>query len=93
MSIQNVGVGRACLGYSRLTSLGSVSTCPFARGKVVEFQPESQSIRYTLDGSTPTSTVGFLVTAGTTVCYEGDLSLVRFIEIGASATLNVHVFG
>ena len=92
MSIEGVEVGKTCRVYSRLTALNAVVKCPSPTGTTVMFQPETQSIRWTMDGSDPTASRGFLVTAGTVVCYTGDLSKVRFIEVGASATLNVAVF-
>lgn len=92
MSIQGVDVGRTCRVFTKVSSLSSAVACPSPSGAMVMFQPESQSIRWTMDGSTPTASLGFLVTAGTTVCFTGDLSRVKFIEVAGGATLNVAVF-
>ncbi len=91
--LNSIEVGRPCLGFNRLTNLSAATSCPKAHGAAVQFQPETQSIRYTVDGTEPTTTIGFLVTAGTTVFYVGDLTKVQFTEVTSGATLNVHVFG
>lgn len=92
MTIQGVDIGKTCRVFTKITSLSSAVACPSSTGTTVVFQPESQSIRWRPDGVAPTSTVGFLVTAGTTVCFNGDLSKVQFIEVAGGATLNVAVY-
>jgi len=93
MSIEGVDVGRTCRVFTQIATLSSAVSCPSPTGAMVMFQPESQSIRWTMDGrTTPTASVGMLVTAGTTVCFTGDLTKVQFIEVAGGATLNVAVF-
>lgn len=92
MSILSVEVGKTCRGFTQVTGLSSVKKCPNATGTSVVFQPEGNSIRWRADGVDPTSSIGHLVTAGTTVKFTGDLTKLRFIEVAASATLNVSVF-
>ena len=92
MSIESIEVGKTPRVFVRITSLGSAVACPSSSGTTVIFQPEAQSIRWRPDGIAPTAAVGFLVTAGTTVKYTGDLTKVKFIEVAGGGTLNVAVF-
>lgn len=51
--------------HTRNASLSSaVSLAVPATANVLQIQAETQNVRYTLDGTTPTSTVGFLLYAG-----------------------------
>jgi hypothetical protein len=53
-------------------------------------QASTQNIRFTVDGSTPTATVGALLVAGAAPWYYGGpLNLLRFIQVTAGAVLNV----
>lgn len=92
MSIQSVEVGKTCRSFTKITSLSAVSGCPSASGTTVQFQPEAQSIRWRPDGIDPTASIGFLVTAGTTIVYTGDLTKLRFIQVAGGATLNIAVY-
>jgi hypothetical protein len=75
-------------GYAQLTSLAAAVDCPVP-GRIVDLMPETQGVRIRHDGTDPTTTVGFLIPAGTCYRYEGDPSKLRIIEAAASATLNV----
>jgi len=92
MSIQGVEVGKTCRMFGQITSLSSAVKCPSPSGSTVIFQPESQSIRWRPDGIDPTASVGFLLTAGNTYLFTGDLSQLRFIEVAGGASLNIAVF-
>jgi hypothetical protein len=57
---------------------------------------ESNSVRYTTDGTTPTASVGILLPAGTfiewlepLVNYSGMIDKVQFIGISGTATIQV----
>src|SRR5262245_10571194 len=52
-------------------------------------QCDTQDVRWTDDGTTPTSTVGMLLPKGTILEYEGALEKLKFIEAAASASLSV----
>ena len=75
-------------GYAQVTSLASAIDCPVP-GRIVYLVAESQGIRIRDDGTDPTTTIGFLIPAGSCFRYVGDTSKLRIIEAAASATLNV----
>jgi hypothetical protein len=52
-------------------------------------QAETQNVRWRDDGTAPTTTVGHVLAAGESMLYEGDLNQIKFIEVTASAKLNV----
>ena len=91
MSILGVEVGKTCRGFSTFSTTSAVG-CPSPNATTVMFQPEGQNIRWRADGVAPTTTVGFLVVAGTTVCFTGDLSKVQFIGVAGGGTLNISTF-
>jgi hypothetical protein len=68
-------------------SLGMVST-PTVAVIIVE----GASIRWRDDGTAPTSTVGMPVAPGSVFIYDGDLTRIRFIQVTATATLNVSYY-
>ena len=75
-------------GYQQVTTLSSAIDCPVP-GRVIYLVAETQGIRIRDDGTDPTTSVGFLIPAGTCFKYVGDASKLRIIEAAASATLNV----
>jgi hypothetical protein len=53
-------------------------------------QAESQDVRWTDDGSPPTTSLGHVLAAGQSFLYDlGPLGKLKFIETAASAKLNV----
>lgn len=92
MSIESVDVGRTCRVFTKIADLSSVVKCPSPTGQVVVFQPETNSVRWRPDGIDPASGTGFLLAAGNTYVFTGDLSKLRFIQEAAGATLNIAVF-
>jgi hypothetical protein len=52
---------------------------------------ESQPLRYTTNGTTPTASVGHLAAAGSELVFNGrpDLASLRFIRTGTDATVQV----
>ena len=56
-------------------------------------QCEAQDVRWTDDpGVVPTAAVGMLLKANTVLQYTGDLSMLRFIQVAATAILNVSYY-
>ena len=92
MSILSAEVGKTCRVFTQITDLSSVVSCPSPTGTTVIFQAETNDVRWRPDGTAPTASVGFLLTAGSSACFVGDLSKVKFIQVGAGSTLNVSVF-
>ena len=83
------------LGYQQITSLSSATTLTIPAGtQLALVQAQSQSVRWRDDGTNPTATVGMLLAAGATLEYDGDaLGVISFIEMAASATLNISYYG
>jgi hypothetical protein len=56
-------------------------------------QATGQNIRWTDDGTTPTATVGMLLYAGgDPYPFTGDLAALKFIQVAATAVLNVSYY-
>jgi len=75
-------------GYAQVVGISSAISPPVP-GRILILMPEAQGIRIRDDGTDPTATVGFLITAGTIYEYKGDTSKLKIIEDAASTTLNV----
>lgn len=96
MSIKNTSY---CLGYQQLTSLNAAVGLTLPTGPNGErptaclIRAEAQSVRWRDDQTAPTASVGMLIlTADLPFFYDGDLTLIRFIETTASAKLNVSYY-
>lgn len=71
-----------------LSSSTSVSSVPNAAVGML-LQAETQNIRFTLDGTTPTASVGMiLVAGGAPIAIYAPPATLKFIEVSASAKLN-----
>jgi hypothetical protein len=83
------------LGYQQITSLSTAQALTVPKGTARALvQPESQSVRWRDDGTSPTATVGNILAAGDTLEYDAAaLEVVKFIEVTASAKLNIHYYG
>lgn len=96
---------RPC-GYARyasqLTTAINLDTAP-TQGKRLsqcEGKPnralimcETQDVRWTDDEDIdPTATVGMLLKVNTVLSYTGDISMLRFIEVAATAVLHVSYY-
>lgn len=80
---------RKPLGYQQITSLSSAVGFSIPVGsRAILFQAENKDIRFRDDGSNPTSSVGFLLLAGQSIWYYGDISKIKLIEASASAKVN-----
>lgn len=87
-------IGFKSLGYQQVTSLSSAAglTVP-AGASIALLQVTGQNVRWRDDGTDPTTTVGMVLTSGgDPFPYSGDLSKIKFIEVTASAVLNVTYF-
>lgn len=79
--------------YYQLTSVASATDVPCA-GDIIILQCQTQPCRYRLDGTAPTTTVGFLLPVGHTHILEiaaADRGKIEIIETAASAKVDVHV--
>ena len=85
---------RLTKGYQQLTSLSSATalTVP-TDARIALIQAEDQSVRWRDDGTDPTTTVGMLMPSTVVLEYDGQLANLRFIEVSASAKLNVSYYG
>lgn len=93
-------------GYQQITSLVAATalTVPGGGTKVVGgsdtpsdvnaalIQAETQSVRWRDDGTNPTAAIGMILAAGESFLYTGDLNRIKFIEVTASAKLNVSYY-
>lgn len=56
-------------------------------------QCETNPVRWTDDGTAPTTTIGNLLSVGGVLKYDGNLSAIRFIRTGGSSgTLSVSYY-
>lgn len=83
------------LGYEQVTSLSSAAGLTVPAGtSYILIQAESQNVRWRDDGTNPTATVGMVLAAGSTLEYDGSApAALKFIEVAASAKLNVSYYG
>lgn len=88
-------LGSTAKGYTQVTSLSSAAglgTVP-AGSNFAVVQCESQQVRWRDDGTSPTTTVGMLMNVGDVLLFDGEPSAIKFIEVTASAKLNVSWYG
>lgn len=84
------------IGYDRDSTISTATAfaSPPAGATAVLIQAETQNIRVTCDGTTPTSTVGLLVkTTDTGVVITGDIAKLKVIEVSASAAVSLTYLG
>lgn len=81
------------LGYQQVTGLSAVKTLTVpADTRIALIQPEAQNVRWRDDGTNPTASVGMIITADSILTFDGDLSTMEFIEVAATAKLNVSYY-
>lgn len=81
-------------GYLQITSLSSATGLTVPDNALVALiQAETQDVRWRDDGTDPTASVGMLIGAGSTLAYTGDLNEIAFIQVSASAKLNISFYG
>ena len=82
-----------CLGYQQITSLSASASITVHTGATMALiVSETQSVRWSDDGTAPTASVGMPLATCVSLSYDGDLKAVRFIQQTASATLNVSYY-
>jgi hypothetical protein len=85
------------LGFQQITSLSTAIGLTVPAGtRFASIRVESQNVRYRLDGSNPTASVGEQLKAAADqpiqLSIDEGLHVVKFIEETTSAKLNVHYF-
>jgi hypothetical protein len=87
-----------CCGYQQITSL-SASTGLTVPTDANTGEPnyclivaQTQGVRWRDDGTAPTASVGMPLDPGVPFAYDGDLNKIRFIEVTASAALNISFY-
>jgi hypothetical protein len=82
-------------GYQQITSLASSTALTVPDGTCLALiQAQGQDVRWRDDGTDPTATVGMLLSAGESMEYDvADVAVVEFIQVAATAILNVSYYG
>ena len=87
------------LSYQRVASGASAKTVSDltvpAKATHAELQADTQNVRYTMDGTVPTSTSGmlFLTTEPPKTFLIEDVKRIKFIQVAVGAgALNIHYF-
>jgi hypothetical protein len=87
---------RQCLGYQQITncssSVGFTVPSGANRAHVECDSAAGQSVRWRADGTAPTTAVGTELLPGSDFLFDSDLTTINFLEMAASAKLNVHYF-
>lgn len=82
------------LGYQQITSLSSATGLTIPEGTTYAIiQAEAQGVRWRDDGTDPTSSVGMKLPADAELQYSGQFARIKFIELTASAALNITYYG
>jgi len=84
---------RRVLGYQQITDLDDAIKLSPAGAILALIQAESKDVRWRDDGTAPTALIGMLLSAGSTMEYDGNLSAIQFIETAVSAKLNITYYG
>jgi hypothetical protein len=81
-------------GYQRFDDMAAAVSLTVPVGASLAFlQAEGANVRWRDDGVNPTASVGNLLIAGApATAYTGDLSALRFVEVGTNAVLNVNFY-
>lgn len=90
--LQNVPAASG--GYEQITDLSSATGLTIPTGAdIAHIQALDQNVRYRLDGTDPTGSVGTRIAAGDDIWLPITLlSNANFIEESSGAELNVHYF-
>lgn len=75
-------------GFSAATGLANIP----AKSQFAVIQCESKDVRWRDDGTDPTTTVGMVLTAGSTLIYTANFSNIKFIEVASGAKLNISYY-
>lgn len=80
------------VGYNRDATISAATAfaSPTSGATAVLVQAETQNIRVTCDGTTPTATTGILVkTTDPGLVLTGDIAKLQVIEVAASAAVSL----
>jgi hypothetical protein len=79
------------MGHEQLDTLATAaSTTPPAGAKYALISASTQSVRFRDDGTAPTAAIGIVITAADApFWYSGNLHALQFIEITASAAVDI----
>lgn len=94
-ALNTVDGKRVPTGWERITDLTASTMLTIPAGtntQIALIQPEGANVRWRDDGGNPTATIGMLLTAGSFLEYNGELGNLKFIQVSASATLNVNYY-
>ena len=83
------------LGYEQITNLSAaVGFASVPTGATFAYvEVEGANVRWRDDGTNPTASVGMPVYAGSApTLFSGDLAALKFIQVVATATLNVSFY-
>lgn len=83
------------LGFQVITDLSVAVSLALPAGTTkMVLSVENSAIRWRQDGVAPTSTVGHMLDAGSTLVHDwGGLSNFQAIQVAAGATVNVSYYG
>ena len=82
------------LGYEQITSLAAAAgMTPGAGARSALIVAVTQAIRWRDDGTDPTASIGIPLAVDTPFWYTGDMSAIKFIEVVASAEVNISYYG
>lgn len=78
-------------GYQQVSTLTSSTGLPSVPvgTTLAVIQAETQNVRYRDDGTAPTASVGMILVAGDMLYYTGNMADIKFIQVTASAKLNI----
>lgn len=82
-------------GHQDLDVVSTATALTVAAGsKVALIQCEGQDVRWRDDGTSPTAAIGMRLYAGAApFLYTGNLDTIEFIQVGATATMNINYYG
>lgn len=89
------------LGYQQITSLSTATalTVPSMdvnglnqRPVIALITPEGQAVRWRDDNVNPTASVGMPLAVGVTLQYDGDLTMIKFIEQVSGGKINISYY-
>lgn len=81
------------LGYEQLTGLTSAKALTGQSGaRFCLIEVEGADVRWRDDGTSPTASVGMVIKADGGIVYSADPSKLKFIEVSATAKVNVSYY-
>ena len=90
MSLKNTS---GILGYQQIGTVTTAQSLTVPTGATFAIiQAEAQAVRWRDDGTAPTAAIGMTIPAGGELRYDGNLRGIQFIEVTASAKLNVSFY-